>query len=192
MKVTSGDIRGQPRVTVLSLVLGVEGRRPGMADEGRSELADAAADAEAVIPDADADMLVTEAVRQREEQRSGRSMGRQLRLVAGCALAGVLLIAGGGYLGRAVAAAAVVVGVLIIAVAGLLLVRALDLSPATQWGEPAAEPCPACGEHSLREDRVAVPDANAIVALCTAECGYAEVSPDPHGPPEHGRWRPWK
>jgi hypothetical protein len=129
-------------------------------------------------------MLVTEAVRRREEQQSGRSMGRQLRLVAGCALAGVLLIASGGYLGRAVGAAALVAGVLVIAVAGLLLMRALDLSPATQWGEPAAEPCPACGEHGLREDRVAVPNAYGIVALCAAECGYAEVSPDPHGPAE--------
>jgi hypothetical protein len=110
-------------------------------------------------------------------------MGRQLRLVAGCAAAGLLLIVAGGFLGHAVAVVALVVGVLIIAFTGLLLLRALDLSPATQWGEPVGEPCPACGEYNLREDRVAVPEANGIVALCAPGCGYAEVKPDPDGSP---------
>lgn len=158
-----------------------------MADEVGGE---EAGDAETVISDADADVLVAEAVRRRAEQQSGRSMGRQLPLAAGCAVAGLLLIAVGGFLrhGAAVAAAvtAFVVGVLIVAVAGLLLLRALDLSPATQWGEPIGEPCPACGERDLREDPVAVPEANGIVALCTPECGYADVRPDPDGTPEPG------
>jgi hypothetical protein len=108
-------------------------------------------------------------------------MTRQFRLAAGCAAVGLLLIAGGHFLGYAWAAAALVAGVLIIAVTGLLLLRALDLSPATQWGEPVGESCPACGEHNLREGRVAVPEGNGIVALCTAECGYAEVRLDPGG-----------
>jgi hypothetical protein len=163
-----------------------------MADEGGGEAADVTGDTEMVISDADADVLIAEAVRQREEQQSGRSMGRQLRLVAGCAVAGLLLIGGGGFLGGAVAVVTLVAGVFIIAVAGLLLLRALDLSPVTQWGEPVGEPCPACGERSLREDRVAVPEANGIVALCTPECGYAEVRPDPGGSPEPGgSRRPW-
>ena len=159
-----------------------------MADEG-GEVASVAGDRGMAISDADADVLIAEAVRRREEQQSGRSMRRQLRRVAAYAVAGLLLVAGGTFLSYAVPVVmviAIVAGVLLIAVAGLLLLRALDSSPAAQWGDPAAEPCPACSERSLREDRVAVPEANGIVALCTPECGYAEVRPDPDGPPEPG------
>ena len=148
-----------------------------------------AGDLEPVISDADADVLVAEAVRLRDDQQSGRSMGRELRLVAGCAIMGLVLIALGSFLGHGVAAITLAVGVLIIAVAGLLLLRVLDLSPATQWGEPVGEPCPGCGERSLREERVAVPALNGIVALCTPECGYAEVRPDPDGSPDPGASR---
>jgi hypothetical protein len=130
-------------------------------------------------------------------------MGRQLRLVAGCVGVGLLLIAGDGFLrflgvpGRAAGDVGLIAGVLLIAVAGLLLLRALDLSPVTQWGEPIGEPCPSCGQRSLSEDRVAVQEAYGIVALCTPECGHAEVRADPDGPPDqghghghgHGRWR---
>lgn len=163
--------------------MSVEGRRPGMDDEG-GEVADIALNMEPVISDADADALVTEAIRERADQQSGRSMGRQLPLVAGCVAAGLLLIVLGGFFGRGAAPIALVVGVLVIAIAGLLLLRALDLSPATQWGEPVGEPCPGCGDHSMREGRVALPEANGVVALCTPECGYAGVRPGPDGSPE--------
>jgi hypothetical protein len=144
------------------------------------------------ISDADADALVAEAVRKRAEQQSGRLMRRRLRPVAGGAVAGLLLAAAGGRflglplarigghsLGPVVAILAVSLGVLVLAYTELLLLRALDVSPATQWGDPVAESCPACGENSLREDRVAVAEANGIVALCTPECGYADIRTDP-------------
>jgi hypothetical protein len=162
-----------------------------MADAGGGEGANVTDDVQIVISDAEADTLIAQAVRRREEQKSGRSMGRQLPLVAGCSVAGLLLI-DLGWRGHGTADAAYIVGVFVMAVAGLLLLRALDLSPATQWGEPVRPPCPACGEHGLREDRVAVPEASGIVALCTPECGYAEVRPDPDGSPEPGgRRKPW-
>ena len=41
-----------------------------------------------------------------------------------------------------------------------------------------------CGKHDSREDRVAVPGANGIVALRSPECGYANVRPDPDAYPE--------
>jgi hypothetical protein len=152
-----------------------------MADEGSGEGANVTDDLETVISDAEADMLIAEAVRRREEQLSGRPMGRQLRLVAGCGGVGLLLLGFGfrGWYGLAVVA--YVAGALVLAVAGLLLLRALDLSPVTQWGEPVGASCPACGERNLREDRVEVSEANGIVALCTPECGYADVRPDPDG-----------
>jgi hypothetical protein len=150
---------------------------------------EAVGDLELVISNADADVLVAEAVRRREEQRSGRSMRRQLPRVAGCAAAGLLLIACGHVLGHAASVVMLVVGVLVVAVAGLFLLRALDLSPATAWGEPVGEPCPGCGERSLREDRVAVPEVNGIVALCAPECGYADVRPDPGGGRRGGKVR---
>ena len=159
--------------------LSVEGRRPGMSGEADGE----AGDTRAVISDADADALIAEAVRRRDEQGSGRSMGRQLPRVAGFALVGLALAAGGGLLGHALSVAAFVIGVFALAISGLFLLRALDLSPATQWGEPVGEPCPGCGERRLREDRVALADVNdgvgGIVALCTPDCGRAEVRPDP-------------
>ena len=138
-------------------------------------------DLETVISDAEADTLIAEAVRLREEQISGRPMGRQLRLVAGCGGAGLLLLGVGfrGWYGLAVVA--YIVGALVLAVAGLLLLRALDLSPVTQWGEPVGASCPACGERSLREDRVEISWAKGIVALCTPECGYADARPDSDG-----------
>jgi hypothetical protein len=160
-----------------------------MADEGGCEEA-VTDDVEMVISDAEADMLIGEAVRRRDEQKSGRSMGRQLPLFAGCVVAGLLLI-GAGWTGNGLAVAEYVVGVFVMAVAGLLLLRALDLSPLTQWGEPVGSPCPACREHGLREGRVAVSETNGIVALCAPECGYAEVRPDPDGSPEPGGRKPW-
>lgn len=169
----------------------MKGRRPDVADEGGGEADSVTGDVETVISDAEADMLIAEAVRRREEQESGRSMGRQLPLVAGCTVAGLVLI-GVGWRGHGAAVAGYVVGVLTMGVAGLLLLRALDLSPVTQWGEPVGLPCPACGERGLREDRVAVPEANGIVALCTPECGYAEVRPDPDAAQKLGsRRKPW-
>lgn len=102
-----------------------------MADEGSGEGANVTEDVETVISDAEADTLVAEAVRCREEQRSGRTMGRQLPRVAGCAVVGLLLIGVGSRGWYGVAVAAYVVGVLVMAVAGLLLLRALDLSPVT-------------------------------------------------------------
>jgi hypothetical protein len=169
----------------------VEGRRRVVADERRGEGANLTDDVDTAITDAEADVLIAEAVRRRKEQQSGRSMGRRLPLLAGCAVAGLLLI-GAGWRGYGVAVAAYVVGVFVMAVAGLLLLRALDLSPVTQWGEPTGPACPACGERGLREDRVAVPEANGIVALCTPECGYAEARPDPEGSPEPGgRRKSW-
>jgi hypothetical protein len=169
-----------------------ERRRPVMADEGSGEGVNVTDDAGTVISDAEADTLIAEAVRRREDQKSGRSMGRQLPRVAGCSAAGLLPIYV-GWGGHGMTVAAYVAGVLIMAVAGLLLLRALDLSPVTQWGEPIGLPCPACGQHGLREDRVAVAEAaNGIVALCTPECGYAEVRPAPGGPAEPaGRWKLW-
>ena len=162
-----------------------------MADEGPGEGVDVTDDVETLIPDAEAHQLIAEAVRLREEQRSGRSMARRLPLVAGTAAAGLLLI-GIGWRGYGVAVAAYVLGVLVLGVTGLPLQRALDVSPATQWGEPIGSPCPACGEHGLREDPVVVLVANGIVVLCTPECGYAEVRPDPDGYPEPGgRPKPW-
>lgn len=148
-----------------------------MADEGGSEAADVAVDGEMVIPDGDTGVLIAEAARRREELQSRRSTGRQRRLIAGFAVAGLLLIAVSGLLWPATVPL-IIVGGLLIAVA---LVRAVDLSLA-QWGVPVGEePCPACGEYSLREGRVAVPEASGIVALCTVTCGYAEVRPDPCG-----------
>ena len=163
-----------------------------MTDEGFGEAANVTDDVETLISDAEADALIEEAVRQCEEQRSGRSMARRLPLVAGTAAAGLLLI-GAGWRGYGVAVAAYVAGVLVLGVTGLLLLRALDVSPATQWGEPVGSPCPACGEHDLREDRVVVPEANGIVALCTPKCGYAEVRPSLDGGQEpSGSWKRWR
>ena len=156
-----------------------------MANEGGGE-AGVAGYLEPPVSDADADALIAEAVRRREEQWSGKSMSGRLPLVGGCVVAGLLLIACGRFLAEPMADLAIVAGAIILAIAGLLLLRALDLSPATQWGEPIGEPCPACGERGLREERVAAGEANGIVALCTPECGYAEVGPDPGGPPGHG------
>ena len=168
-----------------------------MADEeAASDVADVSGVPETIISDADADALVTEAVRKREEQQSGRLMRRQLRPVVRGTVVGLLLAAAGGFLrpmlalavghflARIVADLAVIAGVLILGITGLLLLRALDLSPAAQWGDPVGEPCPDCGEYSLREDRVAVTEANGIVALCGLECGYADVRTDPDGTPE--------
>jgi hypothetical protein len=149
-----------------------------MADEGGGEGANLADDLETVISDADADLLIAEAVRRRKEPVSGR----QLRLAGGCGVVGLVLL-GVGFRGwYGVAVVAYVAGALVLAMTGLLLLRALELSPVSQWGEPVGAPCPACGELNLREGRVAASKVSGIVALCTAECGYADVRPVTDGP----------
>jgi hypothetical protein len=148
-----------------------------MADEGGGEGANLTDDLKTVISDAEADMLIAEADRQREEQIPARPMLRQLRLVGGCGVGGLLLL-GVGFRGYGFAVIAYVAGALVLAVTGLLLLRALEHSPVTQWGEPAAASCPVCGERNLREGRVAVSEASGIVVQCTPECGYADVRPE--------------
>jgi hypothetical protein len=163
---------------------------PGMADEeATSDAGGVDGGREAVFSDADADALVAVAVRRREEQLSGRLMRGQLRLVAGGAVVGLPLVAIGSFFGSVAAVFALMAGTLVLALTGLLFLRALDLSPATEWGDPVGEPCPACGERTLREDRVAVTMADGIVALCVPECGYADVRTDPASPPEPGGGR---
>lgn len=153
-----------------------------MADEDRVEGANLTDDLETVLSDAEADTLIAEAVRRREEQISGRPMRTQPWLAGGCGVAGLLLLGVGfqGWYGLAVVA--YIAGTLVLAVAGLLFLRALEFSPVTQWGEPVGAPCPACRERNLREGRVAVSEASGIVALCAPECGYADVRPDADGP----------
>jgi hypothetical protein len=158
-----------------------EGQRSELATEDGGASGSATDDLETVISDAEADLLIASAVQRRDEQISGRTMGRQLRLVAGCGIAGLLLLFV-GWQGYGLVVVAYIAGAFVLAVAGLLLIRALDLSPVTQWGEPVGAPCPTCGERNLREDRVTVPEANGIVALCTPDCGYADVRPVNDGP----------
>ena len=127
----------------------------------------------------DEDRLIQAAIHDRERQRSGKAMRVQILAVLALAAVGcwLVLVLGGvpfiGYIG-------IGLGVVILAIAGLFLLGAIDLSPVLPWGSAVPGRCPQCGERTLREDRAlqwevpgsGKPAVHGIVTLCTPECGY--------------------
>ena len=128
----------------------------------------------------DVDRLIQAAIHDRERQRSGAAMRVQVLAVlilaaVGCWL--VLALGGVPFVGDI----GIGLGVVVLAIGGLFLLGAIDLSPVLPWGSAVRGRCPQCGRRTLREDRAlhwevpgsGKPSVHGIVTLCTPECGYA-------------------
>jgi hypothetical protein len=128
------------------------------------------------------ELLVQAANRARQEQRSGKSLLRQVPFIAGFSAVGWWLVFG-VRLSPVLKYVAVAVGIAAFVIAALFASGAAFLNPVAPWGKAVRGPCPRCGQPKLREDKAmhfkapgsGEPSVGGVVTLCTADCGYAAV-----------------
>jgi hypothetical protein len=138
------------------------------------------------------DLLIKEAIRQRQLHRSGKSLGGVLALAVFFCAAGYVLAFHSGVItysmpyasGFPLGTVLVICGILAFLVAVLFLVDAASgARPGAPWGDPAAGTCPVCGEPALRQDGILLREggtlktaANGAVTLCGSPgCPYTAV-----------------
>jgi hypothetical protein len=158
------------------------------------------ADTAAAEPRTEQELLIQEAVRQRERYRSGKSLATVIALavffgVAGYLMAlhpGIITYGTPGSSSFPLGAFLSVFGFLELLVAALLVAAAVRLArPRARWGDPAPGQCPACGQAALRQDEVLLragttlnTRARGTVIACSApDCDHA--SAEVAGPGAH-------
>lgn len=143
-------------------------------------------------PRTDEELLIQEAIRQRDWVRSGKSLGAVIALAVFFGAVGYLMAGHPGIitfgtpysssfpLGAFLSA----FGVLEIGAAALLLTAAVRLArPRAAWGDPSTGACPVCGQEALRQDEVLLREGNTLntrasgrVIICgTPDCRHASA-----------------
>jgi len=131
---------------------------------------------------ADEELLIQEANRTRQEQRSGKALRRQIPFI-------VVFFAIGWWLvfgiqpGPVLKYVTLAVGIAAFVIAALFASGAVFHNPVAPWGKAVRGSCPRCGQPKLRENKELYfeppgsgnPSVGGVVTLCTADCGYAAV-----------------
>lgn len=148
------------------------------------------------MPATDEDLLIDDAISQRESHKRGHNLLATLTLAAVFAAVGWFLAFWLRPLVRSipllplgsVTTGLLVVGVVAFVIAGLLVAGALFFAnPWARWGDAVAGTCPLCGKRALRQEKIehaawedGHPEAGikkgprGIVTLCeTPGCPYA-------------------
>jgi hypothetical protein len=148
------------------------------------------------MPATDEDLLIEDAISQRKSQKRGHNLLATLALAAIFAAVGWFLVFWLRPMIKSipllplgtVTTSLLVIGVIVFAVAGLLIAGALFVAnPWARWGDAVSGTCPLCGKRSLRQEKVehaaweeGHPEAGikkgprGIVTLCeTPGCPYA-------------------
>jgi len=146
----------------------------------------------AVAPPTDEELLISEAVRQRKRDRSGRFLGGVVALAIFFGVAGSLMAFRSGVItydmpyGSSFPLGPVlsVFGVVELIAAALLLVTAVRLarSPAGP-GDPVPGDCPLCGQAALRHEEIVVREGNTlntrargtVITCATDDCAYVKA-----------------
>jgi hypothetical protein len=139
------------------------------------------------------DLLIQEALRQRQRHRSGKSLSTTLSLTVFLGGVGYLLAFRSGVItysmpyptnGFPLGGVLVVLGVLVFLAAAVFLANAVTgARPGAPWGDPAAGECPVCGQPGLRQDGILLREggtlktsASGTVTLCeTPDCPHSAV-----------------
>jgi hypothetical protein len=143
-------------------------------------------------PSTDEQLLIQQAIRQRQRHRSGKSLAGLLALAVFFAAVGYLMALHPGTitygtpdsssfpLGALLSA----VGFADLVAAALLVVSAVwRARPGAPWGDPAPGDCPVCGRAALRQDEVLARDGNTlntaaagtVIACGTPDCTHARA-----------------
>jgi hypothetical protein len=140
----------------------------------------------------DDELLIQEAIRQRELHRSGKSLAGTLARAVFFGAVGYVLAFHSGVITYSMPYSSsfplgtvlVVFGILAFLIAVVFLANAVSgARPRAPWGDPASGDCPVCGEPALRQDGVLLRDgrtlktaASGTVTFCeTPGCPYAAV-----------------
>jgi len=124
----------------------------------------------------DEELVIRAALGDRARQRSGKAMRVQavtvlVFVVVACWLVFVLgRIPHAGYVG-------IGLGVIACVIALFVVFGLAGLSPIAAWGNPVRDPCPRCGQRTMREDRAIHWEAprlgsravGGLVTLCMAD-----------------------
>ena len=138
------------------------------------------------------DLLIQEAIRQRQRHRSGKSLSIVLTLAVFLGGVGYLLAFRSDVInygmpypsGFPLGAVLVILGVLVFAVALVFVANAVSgARPGVPWGDPAPGDCPVCGKQGLRQDGILLREggtlkmaASGTVTLCdTPDCPHAAM-----------------
>ena len=129
---------------------------------------------------ADEELLIQEANRTRQEQRSGKALRRQIPFIVVFSAIGWWLVFG-IQPGPVLKYVTVAVGIAAFAIAALFASGAAFHNPLAPWGKAVRGSCPRCGQPKLRENQElhyeppgsGKPSVGGVVTLCTADCGYA-------------------
>jgi hypothetical protein len=147
--------------------------------------------ATAISPITDEELLIAEATRQRNRNRSGKSLGGVAALAVFFGAAGYLMAFHPGTITYGTPnSSSFPVGTLLsllgfaeLLAAALLLVTVVRQMRPRAWGDPAPGECPLCGRAALRQDEVVVREGNTLntkargtVTTCgTRDCPHASA-----------------
>jgi hypothetical protein len=135
------------------------------------------------------DLLIREAIRQRQSHRSGKSLAGTLALAVFFAVVGYVLAFRPGLInnnmpypdGFPLDAVLVICGVLVLLVAAVFLANAVrGARPRAPWGDPVAGDCPVCGEPALRQNAILLREEGTLVTTASGAVTLCESPGCPH------------
>jgi hypothetical protein len=146
----------------------------------------------AVAPRTDEELLIQEAIRLRQRDRSGRFLAGLVALAVFFGVVGYVMAFHSGTitygtpdsssfpLGPVLSVFGVVE---LIAAALLLVIAARQARSHSAWGDPTPGDCPVCGQAALRQDEVILREGNTlntraggtVITCATRDCAYAKA-----------------
>jgi hypothetical protein len=144
---------------------------------------------EAPAPRTEEELLIQEAIRQRDRDRSGKSQGYAVALAIFFGAVGYLMAFHSGIitygtpdsnsfpLGTFLS----VFGFLELLAAAALAAAAIRWAwPQAGWGDPVPGDCPVCGQAALRRDEVRVRDGNTLITRASGTVIVCAAADCPH------------
>jgi len=135
------------------------------------------------------DLLIREAIRQRQSHRSGKSLAGTLALAVFFAVVGYVLAFHPGLInnnmpypdGFPLDAVLAICGVLVLLVAAVFLANAVRGGrPRAPWGDPVDGDCPVCSEPALRQDAILLREEGTLVVTASGTVILCESPGCPH------------
>jgi Kef-type K+ transport system membrane component KefB len=135
------------------------------------------------------DLLIREAIRQRQLHRSGKSLAGALVLGVFFAAVGYVLAFDPGLInnnmpypdGFPLNTVLTICGVLVLLVAAVFVASAVrGARPRAPWGDPVAGDCPVCNEPALRQDAILLREKGTLVTVASGTVTLCESPGCPH------------
>jgi len=135
------------------------------------------------------DLLIREAIRQRQSHRSGKSLAGAIALAVFFAVVGYVLAFRPGLINNnmpypdsfPLGAVLTVLGILVLLVAAVFVAFAVrGARPRAPWGDPVDGDCPVCGEAALRQDAILLREKGTLVTMAAGTVTLCDSPGCPH------------